>query len=137
MVWQEYFVVDRVVHVNLGHLLDRYELQLRDKDGRVFWGPGRFEGAKTVNVTFGDTAWVLSLRPRPGPELTPSPLVLGTGGGGLFGVLMLLFAIHRTWSHQARLDAAIREETAQLRERNRRLEEQIAARGNRGIAATE
>lgn len=126
---QGVFVMDDIAGRDLGRFRADFLIQLRDGSGRMIWGerdmPPR---AQSVLARFGDNAWTVILAPR-GPLAPASPLVLGTiWGGGLAMMVVLLYGAGRVWHHKQALDAAIAEQTAELRERYARLESEVARR---------
>jgi len=127
---QGVFLVRSIVHQDLGNLLDRYAIRLSDHTGHPFWGAGTPlpPHSKTVMVKFAGTTWILAMG-RKVPDLEPSRFVLSLiWGGGIFLVIMLMYAVHRTWTHKRTLDRILARRTAQLRSRNAELEEEIAQR---------
>ena len=126
---QGLFNVRAVVEEDLGYLLDRYRVQLRDGTGRRFWGEAELGPEQVATpVSLENAVWSLALAPRK-PLLPPSELVLATiRGGGLAMVLILLYGLYLVWRHKERLDTTISQRTFDLRERNLALERQVGLR---------
>ena len=95
----------------------RFEIQLRDQDQDIFWGPAEMMGmTRTRRLQVGDDLWTLTVGWRggePPADLLPRLFIWGLGLSLLFNVLLLA---NRTWRRAGRLEAAVEERTRQLRQ---------------------
>jgi|GEM_PF-5763822 len=99
----------------------RFAAQLRDANGKLFWGAETFSGeAQTLPVQVGDNAWTLTIGWQVLPP-GPAPLTLGLiWGMGVALLLSLLFIVNRTWTQTEWLRTAVSDRTAALRESEQR-----------------
>lgn len=99
----------------------RFEIQLRDGNRDIFWGPSELEGAtRTHRLPVGDDLWTMSVGWRngePPADLIPRLLIWGLGLSLLGNVLLLA---NRTLARTGRLEAAVEERTRQLRQSEER-----------------
>ncbi|NJC97092.1 MAG: PAS domain S-box protein, partial [Anaerolineae bacterium] len=94
---------------------ERFQFQLRDATGALFWGPETL-GDGTVNaiIPVGDNRWTLTIGWRNAPPVPdPFVLVLIWGGGGAL-LLSLLFILNRAWARTEWLRQAVADRTEAL-----------------------
>lgn len=117
-----------VVHGELGDFRRGYNIQLRDGNGKLFWGEERLEGAiRTRDVVVGNGTWTLSVAAKNPPEMKGSVIALIWGVGGLL-LLFTMRSVRSVYSLRLSLEAKVDATTRELRLRNEELEHEIQQR---------
>lgn len=120
--------VPDIVESELHDLGSAFNIQLRDENGKLFWGDESLAGSvESREVVVGDVAWALSVAQAQPPALSTAVLVMIWGVGGL---LLLLTLMSVRSSHRMRqvLKTEVADATRELRQRNEVLQEQIGRR---------
>ncbi len=120
--------VQSVVQYELGDLANLFTIQLRDQNGRLFWGAERLEGsAQNREVVVGNETWILSVTSARAPKIAGSVLILIWGVGSLV-LLFIMRGVRNDYRLRLALKGEVADATQALRRRNEELEQQMRHR---------
>lgn len=120
--------VPEIIHNEFDDLGDEFDIQLRDENGKIFWGAGQLHGAtQSRGVVVGTGAWILTIAFARPPEVKKAVLAIIWGIGGLI-LIAILAGIQRDYQRRLALKADIADATCELQRRNEALELEMRQR---------
>jgi two-component system sensor histidine kinase UhpB len=112
---QAVFDIHDLLHEISTELDNSFNIQIQDADGNVFWSEDiLIPGSKSVNITAGDTQWVMTMNwngGEAGPNIFIEILIWGLGCG-LIGALV--FGVNQTYKRIEKLSTRVEEKSAEL-----------------------